>query len=196
LPEGWIFADENSLKPDLQSRLHDMRANFSNTEVFVIENQSGNANEEMLRQLMLENKWFVSSYNRDGINDLALIAKSPEALKEIVVREEVPTNEVFTIVENQPAPREGMAAFYEYIKKNLRYPAQAKNIGIQGKVFVQFIVASDGSLTDVKAVKGIGAGCDEEAVRVLESSPKWKPGMQRNQAVNVRMILPVTFKLN
>jgi TonB family protein len=196
LPEGWIFADENSLKPDLQSRLHDMRANFSNTEVFVIESQSGNANEEMLRQLMLENKWFVSSYNRDGINDLALIAKSPEALKEIVVREEVPTNEVFTIVENQPAPREGMAAFYEYIKKNLRYPAQAKNIGIQGKVFVQFIVASDGSLTDVKAVKGIGAGCDEEAVRVLESSPKWKPGMQRNQAVNVRMILPVTFKLN
>jgi protein TonB len=88
-----------------------------------------------------------------------------------------------------------MAEFYDYVQRNLKYPAQAKRIGIQGKVFVQFIVAPDGSLTDVTAVKGIGGGCDEEAVRVIINSPKWSPGKQRGQAVNVRMILPITFKL-
>ena len=61
--------------------------------------------------------------------------------------------------------------------------------------FVQFVVDKDGSITDVKAVKGIGAGCDEEAVRVIKTSPKWSPGKQRGRAVKVRMILPITFKL-
>lgn len=113
-----------------------------------------------------------------------------------IIPEEAFSKEIFTVVENQPAPQSGMEDFYYYIQKNINYPKEAKSSGIEGKVFVQFIVAPDGSLTDVKAVKGIGGGCDEEAVRVLENSPKWKPGMQRNRAVNVRMILPVTFKLD
>jgi len=68
-------------------------------------------------------------------------------------------------------------------------------MGIEGKVFVQFIVDKAGNITNVTAVKGIGAGCDEEAVRVIKGSPKWKPGKQRGKAVKVRMILPITFKL-
>jgi protein TonB len=68
-------------------------------------------------------------------------------------------------------------------------------MGVEGKVFVQFVVDKDGTLTDIKAVKGIGAGCDEEAVRVLKAAPKWKPGKQRGRPVKVRMILPITFKL-
>ena len=103
--------------------------------------------------------------------------------------------EIFTIVEDQPTPEGGMQAFYQYVQKNLKYPAQARRMGIEGKVFVQFVVDKDGSITDVKAVKGIGAGCDEEAVRVLQGSPKWKPGKQRGRPVKVRMILPITFKL-
>ena len=106
------------------------------------------------------------------------------------------SDEVFTIVEDQPAPTGGMVAFYDYVKQNLKYPAQARKMGIEGKVFVQFTVGKDGLLTGVKAVKGIGAGCDQEAVRVIENSPAWKPGMQRGQRVAVRMILPITFKLN
>lgn len=104
-------------------------------------------------------------------------------------------DEVFMVVENQPEPEGGMGAFYEYISKNLRYPSQARSMGIEGKVFVQFVVDTDGSVTDVKVIKGIGGGCDEEALRVMENSPAWNPGLQREQAVKVRMVLPITFSL-
>ncbi len=110
------------------------------------------------------------------------------------VEEEV-AEEIFTIVEDQPQPKGGMAAFYEYIGKKLKYPAQARRMGIEGKVFVEFVVDKDGTITDVKAIKGIGAGCDEEAIRVIQSSPKWNAGKQRGRPVKVRMILPITFKL-
>ena len=79
---------------------------------------------------------------------------------------------------------------------NLEYPDQARKMGIEGKVFVQFVVDKDGSITEVKAIKGIEAGCDDEAVRVLENSPVWIPGRQNGQPVKVRMILPITFKIS
>ena len=110
------------------------------------------------------------------------------------VEEEV-ADEIFTIVEDQPSPKGGMSAFYEYIGKKLKYPAQARRMGIEGKVYVEFVVDKDGSITNVRAMKGIGAGCDEEAIRVIQASPKWKPGKQRGRPVKVRMILPITFKL-
>ena len=110
------------------------------------------------------------------------------------VEEEV-AEEIFTIVEDQPSPKGGMAAFYEYVGKKLKYPAQARRMGIEGKVFVEFVVDKDGTITDVKAIKGIGAGCDEEATRVIQTAPKWNPGKQRGRPVKVRMILPITFKL-
>ena len=110
------------------------------------------------------------------------------------VEEEV-ADEIFTIVEDQPQPKGGMAAFYEYIGKKLKYPAQARRMGIEGKVFVEFVVDKDGSITSVKAIKGIGAGCDQEAIRVIQTAPKWNPGKQRGRPVKVRMILPITFKL-
>lgn len=103
--------------------------------------------------------------------------------------------EIFQVVEDQPEPIGGMEAFYKYVQKNLDYPAQARRMGIEGRVFVQFVVDKDGSISDVVAIRGIGAGCDEEAVRVIKESPKWKPGKQRGRAVKVRMVLPITFKL-
>jgi len=122
-----------------------------------------------------------------------------ETVIEEVVFEEAPeeevADEIFTVVEQQPTPNGGMAAFYKYVGKNLKYPAQARRMGIEGKVFVQFVVDKDGSITDVQSVKGIGAGCDEEAVRVIKGATKWKPGKQRGRPVKVRMILPITFKL-
>ena len=103
--------------------------------------------------------------------------------------------EIFTIVENQPIPKLGMTGYYEYVQKNLKYPIQARKMGIEGKVFVQFVVDPEGKLTDIKAVKGIGGGCDIEAERVIRESAAWSPGSQRGKKVNVRMILPITFKL-
>ena len=123
-----------------------------------------------------------------------------ETVIEDVVFEEAPeeeaADEIFQFVEDQPAPIGGMKAFYAYVGKQMKYPAQARRMGIEGKVYVTFVVGKDGSLTDVKVLKGIGAGCDEEAVRVLSKAPKWKPGKQRGRPVRVRMQLPIIFKLN
>ncbi|HEY9113120.1 MAG TPA: energy transducer TonB, partial [Bacteroidales bacterium] len=75
------------------------------------------------------------------------------------------------------------------------YPALAKESGIQGRVFINFVVEIDGRITDVKVLRGIGGGCDEEAVRVVQSMPKWKPGKQRGKPVRVSYNLPVKFTL-
>ena len=104
-------------------------------------------------------------------------------------------DEIFTIVEERPSPVGGMKAFYEFVSQNLKYPAMARRMGLEGRVFVQFVVEKDGSLTDIQVVKGIGGGCDEEAVRVLSMAPKWNPGKQRGRPVRVRMILPIMFQL-
>lgn len=121
-----------------------------------------------------------------------------DVIEEIVISdepEEEVAEEIFTIVEDPATPIGGYPAFYDYVRKKMKYPTQARRMGIEGKVFVQFVVDKDGTLTEVKAVKGIGAGCDEEAVRVISGAPKWKPGKQRGRSVKVRMILPITFKL-
>lgn len=104
-------------------------------------------------------------------------------------------DQVFTVVEEQPEPYGGIGAFYEYVKKTFKYPNQARRMNVEGKVYVQFVVDKDGTITEVQAIKGIGAGCDEEAVRVLENAPKWKPGKQRGVPVKVRIVLPINFKL-
>lgn len=110
------------------------------------------------------------------------------------VEEEV-ADEIFQFVEQQPEPKGGMKAFYQYISKNLNYPALARRSAVEGKVYVQFVIDKDGTITDVVILKGIGFGCDEEAKRVLESSPKWNPGKQRGKPVKVRMSLPIVFML-
>jgi len=78
---------------------------------------------------------------------------------------------------------------------NIKYPEVARTSGITGTVYVQFVVEKDGSISDVKVVRGIGGGCDEEAVRVVKSMPRWKPGKQRGQPVRVYFTLPIEFKL-
>ena len=118
-----------------------------------------------------------------------------EAIFEEPEEEEV-ADEIFTIVEKQPGYPGGTGAFYKFVQKKMRYPPQARRMGIEGKVFVQFVVDKAGNITEVKVIRGVGAGCDEEAARVIKSSPKWSPGKQRGKAVKVRMVLPITFKLS
>jgi len=129
--------------------------------------------------------------------DLDIEITEEEVIEEIVfdeVEEEV-ADEVFTIVEDSAEPDGGLSAFYEYVAKKMNYPSQARRMGIEGRVFVEFIVDKDGTLTDVKAIKGIGAGCDEEAVRVIKSHPKWNPGKQRGKPVRQKIVLPINFQL-
>jgi protein TonB len=120
-----------------------------------------------------------------------------EVIKQPVVEapKEEEVEEIFTVVEESAEPNGGMEAFRKYLEKNLKYPKQARKMGVEGKVFVQFVVDKDGSISDVKAIKGIGAGCDEEAIRIIQESPKWKPGKQRGRPVKVRVVVPIVFKL-
>ncbi|MEQ8519456.1 MAG: energy transducer TonB [Cytophagales bacterium] len=114
---------------------------------------------------------------------------------EVEEPEEEDVEQIFLVVQDQPQPVGGIGSFYEYLSEHIRYPDEARRIGISGRVFVEFVVDKDGSLTNAKVVKGIGGGCDEEALRVVLSAPKWNPGKQRGRPVKVRMTVPVFFKL-
>jgi len=103
--------------------------------------------------------------------------------------------EIFTVVEEQPGYPGGEEARISYLQQNIKYPEEAKELGIQGKVFVTFVVEVDGSITDVRVLRGIGGGCDEEAIRVVKSMPKWVPGKQRGVPVRVQFNLPIKFTL-
>jgi len=113
-----------------------------------------------------------------------------EVDEEIV--EEAP---IFTVVEAMPQFKGGSGELYSFLSSNIKYPVMAKESGIQGKVYVTFVVERDGSVTDVKLLRGIGGGCDEEAIRVVASMPKWTPGKQRGKPVRVQYNLPVRFTL-
>lgn len=104
-------------------------------------------------------------------------------------------DETFAIVEQPAEPIGGYGAMYAKLAEELVYPAQARKAGIEGKVYVQFIVDTDGSLTDITVVKGIGAGCDSAAIAAMSKMGPFTPPMQRGKAVRQRIILPITFKL-
>ncbi len=118
---------------------------------------------------------------------------------EEIVFEEEPEEEVadklFMIVEEQASPPGGMAEFYKFLGKNLEYPNQARRMGIEGRVYLQFTVNKQGEISDIVVTRGIGGGCDEEAIRVLKESPRWSPGKQRGVPVKSRMNFAVVFRL-
>ena len=105
------------------------------------------------------------------------------------------TDQVFQVVEVDPEFPGGMEALTKYLSENIKYPEQAKKDKIQGKVYISFVVEKDGSVADAKVLRGIGGGCDEEALRVVNAMPKWTPGKQRNTPVRVQFNLPIVFKL-
>ncbi|NND94856.1 MAG: energy transducer TonB [Flavobacteriales bacterium] len=109
--------------------------------------------------------------------------------------EEVVEEEIFTIVETMPSFPGGEKAMFEYLGKNTKYPTLAKESGIQGMVVLTFVVEKNGEITDVKVLRGIGGGCDEEAIRVVKNMPKWSPGKQRGKPVKVQYNLPYRFIL-
>jgi TonB family protein len=104
-------------------------------------------------------------------------------------------NGVYQIVEEMPMFPGGEQAMLDYVSKNVVYPSEAQEKGISGRVFVGFIVEKDGSVSNVKVLRGIGGGCDEEAVRVISGLPKWKPGKQDGKPVRVSYQMPINFKL-
>lgn len=111
------------------------------------------------------------------------------------VREDFSNDQVYTVVEKQPSFPGGVSVLMKYIANNIQYPKEAQEKGLQGRVITAFIVRKDGSIDDIKVMRGIDPLLDKEALRVVQSMPKWEPGEQRGEAVSVRYILPIQFKL-
>jgi TonB family protein len=105
-------------------------------------------------------------------------------------------DEIFDVVEDSPEFEGGMEAWSKFLGSTLHYPDKAKEMGIEGTVYVVFEIQKDGRVTNPEILRGIGGGCDEEALRVIRQSPDWIPGKQRGQEVAVRMRLPIRFKLS
>lgn len=144
----------------------------------------------------------IEDDSKEQDDDLEDIFDEPEPDEKVEVYEPViedepdepepVSNQPFIFLENSAKQPDN---FYKYMKKNIKYPRQARRMGIEGKVFLSFVVNEDGSISDIQVVKGIGAGCDEEAVRILKGSPKWSPGKQRGIAVKQKLTFPVRFTL-
>ena len=102
---------------------------------------------------------------------------------------------IYDVAEVDPMFPGGEKALYKYLAENIKYPEQAKKEKIQGRVFIHFVIEKDGSVTDATVKRGIGGGCDEEALRVVNAMPKWMPGKVKGEPVRVHFYLPVNFKL-
>jgi len=125
------------------------------------------------------------------------IEKAPEQNTTTITVEPPPiekTDSIFRIVEKMPVPVGGYEAFFNTLRSNIKYPSQARRTGTEGKVFVEFTVNERGELENMHAITGIGAGCNEEAIRVLKLT-KWEAGKQRGKPVKVRLVQQVNFKL-
>ena len=130
-----------------------------------------------------------------GTSQLA-VAQQPDTLRMDTIEKVAEDVEIFGMVEEMPSFPGGEVKLVEYIAKNLNYPQEAIEKGIEGRVFVGFIIDVDGSVTDVKLLRGLGGGCDEEAIRVIKSLPKWRPAKQNGVFSRVSYQIPVNFKLD
>lgn len=88
-----------------------------------------------------------------------------------------------------------MTEYYKYVGSKLTYPEQARKMGVEGRVFIEFVVNTDGSISDTRILKGIGAGCDKEAERIVAASEPWIPAKEKGKIVRQRMVMPIVFKL-
>jgi len=140
----------------------------------------------------------------DNVETESIEVNTEDDKEEVVIaapveapEEEEEDNVVFVIVEDQPEfPGGGQKALLKYLSENVKYPVIAQENGIQGRVICQFVVNKDGSIVDVEVVRSGGdPSLDKEAIRVIKSMPKWKPGKQRGKPVRVKYTLPVNFKL-
>ncbi|MGF1637090.1 MAG: TonB family protein, partial [Cyclobacteriaceae bacterium] len=176
--------------PEVMAMIADLKKEYPDKEFVYIEGSGDD-----IQKSITYNKsphLIFRKYENPETGQIGLIMNKSEQL--LTLSDHI-SDETFTIVEQQPEPEGGMKSLYEHISRHIKYPKEAHTNGIEGRVFVQFVVNKEGGVQEIEVVKGIGGGCDEEAVRVLSTSQNWKPGYQRGEAVNVRMILPITFAL-
>jgi len=148
---------------------------------------------EEIKEAVVANKTVEGDPNA---NEIIVAPEAVAAPSKGTVVEAAPEPEkIFTVVEQQPEFPGGQSEMYKYLGKNIKYPSAASRANVSGRVFMSFVVNVDGSIQDVSVLKGLGFGCDEEAMRVVKAMPKWKPGKQSGRAVRVKYNLPINFQL-
>ncbi|GJM30020.1 MAG: hypothetical protein DHS20C17_26550 [Cyclobacteriaceae bacterium] len=160
-----------------------------------------NQNQTLKRIIMIQTNKKPTSIWKFGIAGLLLTGmiifiscNQHGAMDDL--KDPLETSEIQVEVDQMPAPSQGMEVFYQDIAKHLKYPSQARKMGIEGKVFLEFVVQANGDVTDIIVLKGIGAGCDQAAKEALAQSGSWNPGIKNRNPVAVKIQLPVVFKLN
>ncbi|WP_247236045.1 M56 family metallopeptidase [Telluribacter sp. SYSU D00476] len=123
-------------------------------------------------------------------------SRTGDSLKTIVQSSTINGQPIFTVVEKVPEFPGGVNALFEYLGQNIKYPDAATRAKVQGKVFLSFVITTEGEIKDIQVLKGLGFGTDEEAIRVVSSMPRWRPGMQSGRPVNVKYNLPINFQLD
>ena len=161
----------------------------------VVHGIGGGANEEALRVVKMMPKWKPGIQRGQAVNVQFNLPIRFMLEGGVTEKKAEASKEVFKVVEQMPAYPEGQGALLKYLAANINYPTVAKENGIEGMVVIQYIIEKDGSISNAKVVKGIGSGCDEEALRVVNAMPNWVAGKQRGQAVAVQFNLPIRFKL-
>ena len=128
-------------------------------------------------------------------DNTALAREETREHEEVQAHQSETSNKVYDVAEQMPQFPGGPQALFEYLSRNIKYPVEAEENGIQGRVVVSIVIERDGSVSDVKVVKSVAPSLDKEAVRVISSMPKWIPGKQNGSAVRVKYTMPVTFSL-
>src|SRR5690606_7472068 len=156
-------------------------------------------NNESLRLVKNSPAWQPAKHNGKVVRQrisMPLIFRIPDTTGTANLPEYNENLDLKTITPEQPArPVNGTDAFFAYIREQQRYPAKARKKQIQGKVMVEFMVEKDGRLTNIKVLKPLGNGLDQEAVRLIENGPMWLPALFQDQPIRQKMILPVVFQL-
>lgn len=138
--------------------------------------------------------------DNDSESQLTIVSQSsgsaPQSVQKVASSEIPATNDVFMVVEQMPEFPGGMSACLKFLADHVAYPKEAAEKKIQGRVIVQFVVMKDGSIANARVLRAVDPLLDAEALRVIGLMPKWKPGTQRGQAVNVKFTMPVTFRLD
>lgn len=186
---------KNNYKPlstDLPHIIYDFQINKNTKHV-----TNAEAGPAYLNDLGLKIDALIANANWTKAKEEIL----PEGIADPIAMEgdtrQIPTDDnadqVYNLVEEMPEYPGGAAAMMDYIKRNTNFPEEAKAAGIQGKVVANFVIDEEGKIIEVNIVRSLGYGCDEEALRLINSMPKWTPGKQKDKPVKVRMVVPINF---
>ncbi len=175
---------------EVSTEMNKLKTQFPDTKFIYVEGDTRD-----IRSLIEKAGSFqiiMNTFEFKETSTIGVILKDVNDLSNLTKQE----GDVFAVVEESAAPTGGFPTLYQHLASHMQYPVQARRSGIEGKVFIEFIVNTDGSISNLQPIKGIGGGCDMEAVRVLSTSNIiWKPGKQGGVPVRQRLVLPITFKL-